>query len=159
MDWRTRSVLAPREPDDEGDADHQDDQDFATADAHGCYLPGTWRTVPAAPTRRKILSNKQSQPGDSVGLKQPLRRLAAMVLHGGTTMKTLTENQISESRRVFDLCDLNGDGFIDQDEFHVLLVRLDGDVSREECELDFEAADTAGDGFIEFREFVAWWTN
>jgi hypothetical protein len=49
--------------------------------------------------------------------------------------------------------------FIDTDEFHVLLVRLDGDVSREECELDFEAADTAGDGYIEFKEFMAWWTN
>jgi hypothetical protein len=45
--------------------------------------------------------------------------------------------------------------FIDTDEFHVLLVRLDGDVSREECELDFEAADTAGDGYIEFKEFMA----
>ncbi len=74
-------------------------------------------------------------------------------------MTTLTEMQIAESRRVFEMCDLNGDGFIDQDEFHVLLVRLDGDVSREECELDFEVADTTGDGYIEFREFVAWWTN
>jgi hypothetical protein len=32
-------------------------------------------------------------------------------------------------------------------------------VSRAECQLDFEAADTAGDGYLEFREFVAWWTN
>jgi calmodulin len=70
-----------------------------------------------------------------------------------------TEMQIAETRRVFEMCDLNGDGFIDQDEFHVLLVQLDGDVSREECELDFEVADTTGDGYIEFREFVAWWTN
>lgn len=74
-------------------------------------------------------------------------------------MTTLSEMEIAESRRVFEMCDLNGDGFIDQDEFHVLLVRLDGDVSREECELDFEVADTTGDGYIEFREFVAWWTN
>jgi calmodulin len=74
-------------------------------------------------------------------------------------MVTLTENDIAESRRVFELFDLNGDGFIDQDEFHVLLERLDGDVSRAECLLDFEVADTAGDGYIEFREFVAWWTN
>jgi calmodulin len=74
-------------------------------------------------------------------------------------MATLTETDIAESRRVFELCDLNGDGFIDQDEFHVLLERLDGDVSRAECLLDFEVADTAGDGYIEFREFVAWWTN
>jgi hypothetical protein len=28
-----------------------------------------------------------------------------------------------------------------------------------ECLLDFKVADTAGDGYIEFREFVAWWTN
>lgn len=74
-------------------------------------------------------------------------------------MATLTEIDITESRRVFDLCDINGDGFIDQDEFHLLLEALDGDISREECLLDFEFADTAGDGYIEFREFVVWWTN
>jgi calmodulin len=74
-------------------------------------------------------------------------------------MATLTETVIAESRRVFELCDLNGDGFIDQGEFHVLLETLDGDVSQAECLLDFEVADTTGDGYIEFREFVAWWTN
>jgi calcium-binding protein CML len=74
-------------------------------------------------------------------------------------MINLNEMKIAESREIFDLCDLNGDGFIDQDEFHVLLTALDGDVSYEECQLDFEAADTAGDGYIEFKEFVAWWTN
>ena len=74
-------------------------------------------------------------------------------------MTRLTESALAESRRVFDLCDINGDGFIDRDEFHLLLNVLDGDVSRAECLLDFEAADTAGDGYIEFREFVAWWTN
>ena len=74
-------------------------------------------------------------------------------------MVTLNETKMAESREIFDLCDLNGDGFIDQDEFHVLLVVLDGDVSRAECLLDFEAADTEGDGYIEFKEFVAWWTN
>ena len=36
-------------------------------------------------------------------------------------MGTLNESKIAESRRVFELCDLNGDGFIDHDEFHVLL--------------------------------------
>jgi len=74
-------------------------------------------------------------------------------------MGTLNEITIAESRRVFELCDLNGDGFLDKDEFHVLLVALDGDVSRAECLLDFENADTAGDGYIEFKEFVAWWTT
>ena len=36
-------------------------------------------------------------------------------------MRTLTDNQIAESRQVFSLCDVNGDGYIDRDEFHVLL--------------------------------------
>ncbi len=71
----------------------------------------------------------------------------------------LNEIEITASRKIFDACDLNGDGFIDQDEFHALLNVLDGDVSRAECLLDFEAADTAGDGYIEFKEFVTWWTN
>jgi calmodulin len=74
-------------------------------------------------------------------------------------METLNDKVIANTRRVFEACDLNGDGLIDQDEFHALLNVLDGDVSRAECLLDFEVADTAGDGYIEFREFVAWWTN
>jgi len=73
--------------------------------------------------------------------------------------KDMVENDIAETRRVFELCDLNGDGYIDRDEFHVLLEKLDGDVSPAESLLDFEIADTAGDGYIEFKEFVAWWTN
>ena len=74
-------------------------------------------------------------------------------------MGTLNEADIAESREIFELCDLNGDGLIDQDEFHVLLEVLDGDVSRAECLLDFEMADTEGDGYIGLKEFVAWWTN
>jgi calmodulin len=74
-------------------------------------------------------------------------------------MATLNERVIANTRKVFEACDLNGDGFLDQNEFHVLLEALDGDVSREESLLDFEVADTAGDGYIEFKEFVAWWTN
>jgi Ca2+-binding EF-hand superfamily protein len=74
-------------------------------------------------------------------------------------MAALNDKVIANTRKVFEACDLNGDGFLDQNEFHVLLEALDGDVSREELLLDFEAADTTGDGYIEFREFVAWWTN
>jgi Ca2+-binding EF-hand superfamily protein len=74
-------------------------------------------------------------------------------------MATQNETTLANTRKVFEACDLDGDGFLDQGEFHVLLQALDGDVSREELLLDFENADTTGDGFIEFREFVAWWTN
>ena len=58
-----------------------------------------------------------------------------------------------------EVCDLNGDGFIDREEFHALLEELDGNVSREECLLDFEVADTEGDGYIGFKEFIVWWTS
>ena len=75
------------------------------------------------------------------------------------TTLSLNDIDITASRRIFDACDVNGDGLIDQEEVHALLKALDGDVSRAECQLDFEIADTAGDGYIEFKEFVAWWTN
>jgi Ca2+-binding EF-hand superfamily protein len=74
-------------------------------------------------------------------------------------MATLTEIDISEPRKAFESCDLNGDGFIDTAEFHALLWQLDGDVTSAESQLNFEAADTEGDGYIGFKEFVAWWTN
>lgn len=70
-----------------------------------------------------------------------------------------TAEQLAELRRAFDACDLNGDGFIDLSEFHLLLQKLDGDVSYDECLLDFEIADTEGDGFIGFKEFIVWWTS
>ena len=75
------------------------------------------------------------------------------------TLTTLTAADIAESRKAFDSCDVNGDGFIDQNEFHALLENLDGEVTRGECLLNFEIADTEGDGYIGFKEFVAWWTN
>ena len=74
-------------------------------------------------------------------------------------MATLTETEISESRKAFDYCDQNGDGFIDSAEFHALLEELDGDVSSAECQLNFEVVDTEGDGYIGFKEFVVWWTT
>jgi calcium-binding protein CML len=74
-------------------------------------------------------------------------------------MAILIKSRINESRRAFEAWDLNGDGFIDADEFHALLEVLDGDVSRAECLLDFEAADTKGDGYLGFKEFFVWWTN
>ena len=69
------------------------------------------------------------------------------------------QTHIIESRTAFEFWDLNGDGVIDPDEFHALLEEIDGDVSRAECLLDFEAVDTQGKGYIAFREFVAWWLN
>jgi calcium-binding protein CML len=74
-------------------------------------------------------------------------------------MSGLNDEELAELRKTFEACDLNGDGFINPEEFHALLIKLDGDVSREECMLDFDVADTEGDGYIGFKEFVVWWTN
>jgi calcium-binding protein CML len=74
-------------------------------------------------------------------------------------MAKLTDPELETLRRTFESCDPNGDGFIDREEFHVLLNKLDGDVSREESLLDFEVADTEGDGYIGFKEFIVWWTS
>ena len=78
--------------------------------------------------------------------------------YAGTAMKK-TEDEIAQVRKVFKSCDLNSDGFIDKDEFRVLLDKLDGDVSVAEALLDFEVADTEGDGYIGFKEFIAWWSR
>jgi Ca2+-binding EF-hand superfamily protein len=74
-------------------------------------------------------------------------------------MEKMTDARMAELQTTFASCDPNGDGFIDRDEFHTLLNKLDGDVSREESLLDFENADTEGDGYIGFREFIVWWTG
>ena len=66
-------------------------------------------------------------------------------------MSVLNDKELAELRQTFDSCDLDGDGFINPEEFHVLLIKLDGDVSREECLLDFDVADTEGDGYIGLR--------
>jgi hypothetical protein len=39
------------------------------------------------------------------------------------------------------------------------LAEIDGDVSRAECLLDFQAVDTRGNGYIGFQEFAVWWLN
>jgi Ca2+-binding EF-hand superfamily protein len=77
----------------------------------------------------------------------------------GELMSGLSDHELAELRKTFDCCDLNGDGFINPEEFHALLIKLDGDVSREECQLDFDVADSEGDGYIGFKEFVVWWTG
>jgi len=91
-------------------------------------------------------------------LKEAPSRKAASGMRG-ELMSGPSDHELAELRKTFDSCDLNGDGFINPEEFHALLIRLDGDVSREECQLDFDVADSEGDGYIGFKEFVVWWTG
>jgi Ca2+-binding EF-hand superfamily protein len=38
-------------------------------------------------------------------------------------MAELSEEEIAELRKIFESCDLNGDGFIDREEFHSPILR------------------------------------
>jgi len=51
--------------------------------------------------------------------------------------------QAAELRKTFAACDPNGDGRSDPEEFYAVK-ETRRDVSREECRLDFDAADTDG---------------
>jgi hypothetical protein len=89
----------------------------------------------------------------------PWRHTLRATRQGVVVMQKFTEADIAYLRGAFESCDPNGDGFIDREEFHALLNKLDGDVSQAEALLDFEVADTEGDGYIGFKEFIVWWTS
>ena len=74
-------------------------------------------------------------------------------------MKDLNAAELTELRQSFDTVDTNGDGWIVDKEFISLLQRLEGELSRDECLLAFEATDADGDGSISFEEFMEWWTE
>jgi len=82
-----------------------------------------------------------------------------MSLQAGARMAELSPEELERLRKAFESFDLNHDGFIDVNEFHALLLKLEHDVTQGECLLDFEEADTEGDGFVGFKEFVVWWTS
>jgi len=46
--------------------------------------------------------------------------------NGGVLMAELTALEELQSSQEFRICDLNGDGFIDREEFHSCSKRLDG---------------------------------
>jgi Ca2+-binding EF-hand superfamily protein len=74
-------------------------------------------------------------------------------------MHALSTQQLGELRQSFDASDANGDGWIAQGEFALLLQSLDRDLSSAECSLAFDSADGDGDGAISFEEFMQWWLS
>jgi Ca2+-binding EF-hand superfamily protein len=70
-----------------------------------------------------------------------------------------SEEQLDELREAFDYNDRDGDGMIQRDEFADMLDELDSEMTEAEIRVGFEDIDTNDDGLIDFREFVAWWTE
>jgi Ca2+-binding EF-hand superfamily protein len=74
-------------------------------------------------------------------------------------MRDVNTAELAELRQTYDRFDNDGDGWIVQKEFTLLLQSLDTDLSEDECLLAFEATDEDGDGSISFEEFMKWWTE
>jgi calmodulin/calcium-binding protein CML/plastin-2 len=70
-----------------------------------------------------------------------------------------SEEQLEELRETFDYNDRDEDGSIELDEFIDMLDELEANMSEEEAKVGFQDIDTNDDGLIDFKEFVAWWTE
>ena len=70
-----------------------------------------------------------------------------------------TDEQLDELREAFDYNDRDGDGMIQLDEFADMLDELDAGMTEADVRVGFQDIDTNDDGLIDFREFVAWWTE
>ena len=67
--------------------------------------------------------------------------------------KKLSQDQIAELKKAFDVMDANKDGFVTKDELKSLLKGLGEDVTDEVVDEMISIADTNGDGKVEFDEF------
>jgi calmodulin/calcium-binding protein CML/plastin-2 len=67
--------------------------------------------------------------------------------------------QLEELRDTFDYNDRDEDGRIELDEFIDMLDELEAEMSEQEAKVGFQDIDTNDDGLIDFKEFVAWWTE
>ena len=70
-----------------------------------------------------------------------------------------SEEQLEELRETFDYNDRDEDGTIELDEFIDMLDELEANMSDDEAKVGFQDIDTNDDGLIDFKEFVAWWTE
>jgi len=70
-----------------------------------------------------------------------------------------SEEQLEELRETFDYNDRDEDGTIELDEFIDMLDELEANMSDDEAKVGFQDIDTNDDGLIDFKEFIAWWTE
>merc|ERR1712224_761215 len=69
-------------------------------------------------------------------------------------MSKLSEDQVAELRKAFDVMDANKDGVVTKDELKTLLKGLGEEVTDEVVDEMINIADENGDGKVQFDEFV-----
>ncbi len=74
-------------------------------------------------------------------------------------MTTVTAEMEAELIRLFNRFDINGNGYIEEAEFHKILDSLGYDESNEVRSLEFAAIDDDEDGKVRFQEFSDWWMD
>jgi calmodulin len=70
---------------------------------------------------------------------------------------TIPENLVAEVIEAFKLFDINGNGFINYEEFRHILMEFGGNFKEKEVRLIFDCTDTDSDGIISYAEFVHLW--
>jgi calmodulin len=70
---------------------------------------------------------------------------------------TIPENIVAEVIEAFKLFDINGNGFLNYEEFRHILMEFGGDFKEKEVKLIFNFTDTDSDGVISYAEFVHLW--
>ena len=68
-------------------------------------------------------------------------------------MSKLSEDQVAELRKAFDVMDANKDGEVTKDELKTLLKGLGEEVTDEVVDEMIAIADENGDGKVQFDEF------
>ena len=74
-------------------------------------------------------------------------------------MTMVTAEMEAELIRLFNRFDINGNGYIEEAEFHKILDSLGYDESNEVRSLEFAAIDDDEDGKVRFKEFSDWWMD
>lgn len=57
-------------------------------------------------------------------------------------------------KKLFALCDADGDGKITSSEFHAAMIGLGKECTEEKCAEMVKTADVDGDGYLSFEEFM-----